>query len=141
MAIFPSIAPTFNAVKSSQPAIKTVKFGDGYEQRIKFGLNQNPKEWSLTFMVNATDAATIENFLDARADDAESFDWRPPDGGLITFFLLEDGDYLLTEDGEKLIDDDTLAPIYKWKCEQWSKDLLGDNFFKISATFKQVYDL
>ena len=71
MANFPSIAPTFNAVKSSQPAIKTTKFGDGYEQRTTFGLNQNPKEWSLTFMVNATDSATIEDFLDAMAEKYE----------------------------------------------------------------------
>jgi phage-related protein len=112
MATFPSIAPTFNAVKSSQPAIKTTKFGDGYEQRTTFGLNQNPKEWSLTFMVNATDSATIEDFLDARAADAASFDWTPPD--------------------------DTTS--YKWRCDQWSKDLLGDSFFKISATFRQVYE-
>ena len=59
MATFPSIAPVVNAVKRSQPAIKTTKFGDGYEQRTTFGLNQNPKEWSLTFMVNTTDCATI----------------------------------------------------------------------------------
>ena len=112
MATFPSIAPTFNAVKSSQPSIRTTKFGDGYEQRTTFGLNQNPKEWSLTFMVNTTDSATIETFLDARAADAASFDWTPPD--------------------------DTTS--YKWRCDQWSKDLLGDSFFKISATFKQVFE-
>jgi phage-related protein len=112
MASFPSIAPTFNAVKSSQPAIKTTKFGDGYEQRVRFGINQNPKEWSLTFMVKTADAVTIENFLDARADDAASFDWTPPD---------------------------TTTP-YKWKCEQWNKDLLGDDFYKINATFTQVFE-
>jgi len=112
MATFPSIAPVVNAVKSSRPAIKTVKFNGGYEQRIRFGLNQNPKEWSLTFMVNTTDAATIENFLDARANDADSFGWTPPDANTS----------------------------YRWKCEQWSKELLGDNFFKISATFKQVFE-
>lgn len=112
MATFPSIAPTFGAVKSSQPKIRATKFGDGYEQRVKFGLNQNPKEWSLTFMVKTADAATIETFLDARADDAASFDWTPPDSNTS----------------------------YRWKCEQWNKDFLGDGFFKISATFKQLYE-
>lgn len=112
MATFPSIAPTFNAVKSSQPTIRATKFGDGYEQRVKFGLNQNAKEWSLTFMVSTTDAATIETFLDARADDAASFNWTPPDG----------------------------ATSYKWRCDQWTKELLSDNFFKINTTFRQVFE-
>ena len=58
--------------------MRTVRFGDGYEQRLTFGLNQNPKVWSLTFEVSETDADTIETFLDARASDNASFDWQPP---------------------------------------------------------------
>lgn len=112
MATFPSIAPTFSAVKNSQPKIRTVKFGDGYEQRIKFGLNQNPKEWSLTFMVKTANASSIETFLDARADDGQSFDWTPPDS---------------TTSG-------------KWFCDQWSKEMLSNSFFRITATFRQVFE-
>lgn len=112
MATFPSIAPIFNAVKSSQPNIRTTRFADGYEQRIRFGLHQDPKEWSLTFMVNTTDASSIETFLEARAFDGQSFDWTPPD--------------------------DTTS--YKWFCDTWNKDLLGDSFYKISATFRQVFE-
>jgi len=112
MATFPSIAPTLSAVKNSRPAIRTTKFGDGYEQRVRFGLNQNPKEWSLTFMVKTTNANTIETFLDARAEDAQSFDWTPPD--------------------------DTTS--YKWFCDEWSKEIMGDGFFRISATFRQVFE-
>ena len=112
MASFPSIAPVINAVKNSQPTIRTVQFGDGYQQRTTFGLNQNAKEWSLTFMVDTSDANTIEDFLDARAADAASFDWSPPDS----------------------------ASSYKWVCSQWSKDFLGDNFFRITATFRQVFE-
>lgn len=112
MATFPSIAPTFSAQKKSQPRIRTTKFGDGYEQRVTFGLNQNPKEWSLSFMVGTTDASSIETFLDARAADAASFDWTPPD--------------------------DTTA--YKWTCYQWNKELIGDSFYRIDATFTQVFE-
>jgi phage-related protein len=38
-------APDFGLSKKSEPAIRTTKFGDGYEQRVGFGLNQSPKEW------------------------------------------------------------------------------------------------
>jgi phage-related protein len=112
MATFPSIASTFDARKTSKPAKRTVRFGDGYEQRVAFGLNQNPKEWSLIFMVDNVDADIIEAFLDARAADSASFDWTPP--GELTS--------------------------YKWVCEEWTRELKGDEFNQISATFRQVFE-
>ena len=69
-------------------------FGSGYSQRTTFGINQNPKQWELTFNVSETDADTIEDFLDARAG-VEAFEWTP-------------------------IDDSTE---YKWVCRQWEKSI------------------
>jgi phage-related protein len=112
MATFPSIAPIFGAQKQSKPRTRKVQFGDGYQQRILFGLNQNPKMWSLTFMVDNTDAGTIETFLDARAVDSESFDWTPLG--------------------------DTTS--YKWVCEEWTREAVGDNFNRISTSFMQVFE-
>lgn len=112
MATFPSITPTYNAQKRSQPNVRTVRFLDGFEQRLTFGLNQNPKVWSLTFEVSETDADTIETFLDARASDNESFNWSPPD--------------------------DTAT--YKWVCEQWSKSIPYLNRATIQATFREVFE-
>ena len=45
MANFPSIEPSFPVRKISKPKTNTVKFQDGYEHRILFGLaaHQNPK--------------------------------------------------------------------------------------------------
>ena len=40
MANFPSIEPSFPVRKLSKPRTKTVKFGDSYEHRLLFGLNQ-----------------------------------------------------------------------------------------------------
>jgi phage-related protein len=88
-----------------------VQFGDGYSQRLVFGLNQNPKTWSLTWEVSETDADTIETFLDARGG-AESFDWTPPD----------------------------TATSYKWICEQWNKTIPYLNRATITATFVQVFE-
>ena len=62
MATFPNITPTYGAQKSSQPKATTVQYGDGYQMRAVFGLNQNPKSWSLTWEISETDSDTIEEF-------------------------------------------------------------------------------
>ena len=53
MANFPSIDPTYGQRKKSQPKTRIVRFADGYEHRLLFGLaqHQNPKEYSFTFEV------------------------------------------------------------------------------------------
>jgi len=112
MATFPDYRPTYSASKDSQPAIRTVKFGDGYEQRLTFGLNQNPKQWSLRFDVTDDDAGVIEAFLDARAADAASFDWTPPD----------------------------TATSYKWVCSSWSREMYEHLRSRVSVTFRQVFE-
>ena len=45
MATFPSIKPTYGQQKRSAPLTRTIRFADGYEHRILFGLaqHQNPK--------------------------------------------------------------------------------------------------
>ena len=45
MATFPDIKPSYGTRKKNAPVSRTVRFADGYEHRIIFGLaqNQNPK--------------------------------------------------------------------------------------------------
>jgi len=113
MATFPAITPSYGAQKTSRPTNRVVKFGDGYEQILRFGLNQNPKVWSLAWQnISETDADTIETFLDARADDGDAFDWTPLDS----------------------------ATSYKWRCDEWSKEIPYRNRATITATFRQVYE-
>jgi len=113
MATFPSVNPSFGINKTSEPKIRKVQFGDGYEQRLRFGLNQNPKVWNLTWQyITETDADTIEAFLDARAADGASFDWTPPDE----------------------------STSYKWFCESWDKSLEYPTLRTIRATFRQVFE-
>ena len=83
MATFPSIAPTYGQQKRSAPFTRTVRFADGYEHRILFGLaqHQNPKLYNFTFNVSETEADVIEAFLDSRANDSESFTFTPPGEG------------------------------------------------------------
>ena len=51
MATFPDIAVSLGAQKNSAPKTRLVKFGDGYEQRLLYGIpdHMNPKEWQLTW--------------------------------------------------------------------------------------------
>ena len=46
MATFPSITPTYGLQKRSAPSFRKVQFSDGYEARLTFGLNQNPKTYN-----------------------------------------------------------------------------------------------
>ena len=114
MATFPSIKPTYGQRKQSRPLTRTIRFADGYEHRLLFGLaqHQNPKEFSFTFDVSETDADTIETFLDARAVDSASFDFTPP--------------------GE--------ASSSKFVCESWSKSIPYNNRASIQATFIEVFE-
>ena len=123
MATFPSITPTYGQQKRSAPNTRIVRFADGYEHRILFGLaqHQNPKVFNFTFNVSESDnfnstgissADTIENFLDARANDTASFDFQPP--------------------GE--------PSTSKFVCEGWSKSIPYLNRATIQATFREVFE-
>ena len=112
MASFPSIQPKYGSSKSSNPKLTQIQLGDGYTQVLRFGLNQNPKVWSLRWEVSEADADTIETFLNARADDGATFDWTPVDS----------------------------ATGYKWRCLSWQKTVPYINRVSISATFIQFFD-
>ena len=114
MATFPSIKPTYGQQKRSAPNTRTIAFADGYEHRILFGLaeHQNPKLYNLTFNVSEVEADEIETFLDARAEDSDSFDFTAP--------------------GE--------ATSQKFVCQGWSKSIPYNNRATIQATFREVFE-
>ena len=114
MATFPSITPTYGQQKRSAPNTRTVRFADGYEHRILLGLaaHQNPKIFQLKFEVSETDADTIETFLDARANDSDSFTFTPPGESSSSEFV----------------------------CESWSKSIPYNNRATVQATFREVFE-
>lgn len=115
MATFPDIAASYGATKSSEPRTRTVQFGDGYQQRLLYGIpsHMNPKEWQLSWVnITEANADTIETFLNARAEDGASFDWAPPDE----------------------------TTTYKWVCPQWQKTLNTAASVSINARFVQVFE-
>ena len=112
MATFPDFDPQYSATKRSQPQQRVTQFGDGYQQRTTFGLNQEPKVWSLTFNVKDSDADTIETFLEARGKDGASFDWSPPDE----------------------------TATYKWICRGFGREMFDSDRSRITASFEQVFE-
>ena len=107
-----SVTPTYGLTKTSRPNIRNVRFGDGYEQFLTFGLNQNPKVYNLRFEVSKAHADIIEGFFDLRAaNNLESFDFTPP--------------------GE--------STSKKFVCEDWSKSIPFFDRATIVATFRQVF--
>lgn len=103
--------PSFEATETSKPRVRKFASADGYEQRVRFGLHTDPKEWSLTF-ANRTDTERddITAFLDARGA-YESFDWTPPRGSA-----------------------------GKYVCEEWQVTLLSCNNNTIQAVFREVFE-
>ena len=114
MANFPSIDPTYGQRKKSKPNTRIIRFADGYEHRLLFGLaqHQNPKEYSFTFEVTESQADIIETFLDARANDSDSFTFTPPGESSSSEFV----------------------------CENWTKSIPYLNRATIQATFRQVFE-
>ena len=58
-------------------AVRTVKFGDGYEQRQPKSLRPKMQEWDVHFSGKKALIEEIKAFLDARRG-VESFYWQPP---------------------------------------------------------------
>ena len=80
MATFPSISPQYSTQETVNQENQVVELGDGFQQRLVFGLPANRRLITLnqTFNVSTTDASTINTFLDERFDDQASFDYTPP---------------------------------------------------------------
>ncbi len=56
----------------NKPSIKTVRFGDGYEQRSPNGLNHSLRVFTCDFKVEANERDSFEKFL-ARHEGYKSF--------------------------------------------------------------------
>ena len=110
MATFTYIA-SYGASVSKQPRVRSMMFGDGYEQRATFGINTMPRMWNLNFNgKTSTEADAIEAFLTARGG-VEKFDWTPPTGSA-----------------------------GKWICRSWNRAISEIDIHDISATFEEVFE-
>jgi phage-related protein len=103
--------PSYSGSVTHSPQVRSVQFGDGYEQRATFGINTDKRIWNLDFRgKDDTDANAITAFLEARGA-VESFDWTPPYGDA-----------------------------GKWVCRSWSRTVISNGLSDISVTFEEVFE-
>jgi phage-related protein len=103
---------SYPATQISQPRVRRVQFGDGYEQRLRYGLNTDLKQWDLVFE-NRTDSERTEitSFLSARGA-VEPFNWTTPFGATNAYV-----------------------------CDEWQAEHAGYNRNTITARFRRVIDI
>lgn len=72
--------PSYGSRETTKPTVNTVKFGDGYEQRVATGINTMPRTWELELTNKPSVVAdAIVAFL--RQNKAvTAFKWTPPHG-------------------------------------------------------------
>lgn len=101
--------PEYGADVEVKPKVNRAVFGDGYEQRVRDGINTKARSWSLTFMKTSSDIDSIDAFLSNEAG-AGSFDWTPPKGSA-----------------------------GKWVCDSWKRGVPNPAYDTLTATFREVF--
>ncbi len=113
-----TIIPDKSLKRTSKPNVRTAKFGDGYEQRSKSGLNSIEDVYSVTLTNRVKETADdILKFFDDKAG-VTSFD-----------FTIPDTDNTTTT-GEKTI---------RVVCNSWNVQYASGDHYTIGATFNRVY--
>lgn len=111
MAVF-TYTPDFGVRANIKPRVRSVSFGDGYQQRQANGINARNDTWDLQFQRRTnTEATAIMDFLAARAG-VEAFDWTPPNE----------------------------ATAIRVVCSEWNKTLDRYNLNSVSCQFVRVYE-
>lgn len=113
MTTFPSIAPVYPASKGSAAELSGVQLGDGYKARYSFGLNNTKPEWRLEWLVDQISSDAIDLFLQSCADNAEFFQWKPPDS----------------------------SSELNWRCDEWTVEQQSYNLYSVKATFKRAFEV
>ena len=79
--------PDFAAKMTHKPNVRVARFGDGYEQRVQFGINADLQVWDVTFRDRSdAEAGAIDAFL-ATAGALQSFAWQPPGAAAVLKFV------------------------------------------------------
>ena len=106
------LVPDYGSRQTSQPTVRSVRFGDGYEQRLSYGLATDLKTWNLTFTnITTSEKTQITGFLEARGG-SQRFNWPTPDGVVSTFI-----------------------------CQEWTSTIVVYDRWTVDATFREVVDL
>ena len=105
------------------PKVRVASFGDGYEQRISFGINSLAQNLNVSFNNRAkAEIDAIVSFFEEK-QGVKSFELTIPYAG----------------DGVPATDDPTERTI-RVICQNWSQTFAYDDFYNLTAQFKRVYE-
>ena len=109
------VSPSYPPTLTIENNTTTVELGDGYEQRLKKGINSTRRTYTLTFTARTDTVTTnILNFLASSSggnNGAKSFNWTPPYGAT-----------------------------GKWVCENPTVNLVAYDVNDISLVFREVFE-
>lgn len=97
------------AIRKLKPKVRVASFGDGYDQRVGDGINNNPASWSLTFQHTKAYMDPIIDFMDIHGGSMV-FDWTPPIGGAGRFV-----------------------------CKEWETEVVTHDVYRLTCTFDQEF--
>ncbi len=89
-----NLSPNYGVQITQRPIKKIVRYADGYEHRLNFGVasHQNPRQINLQFNdIPESSCDLLIDFLKARDVDNASFDFTPPSDTAGKFVV--EGDY------------------------------------------------
>lgn len=103
--------PAYNMSVNHEPRVKSIRFGDGYEQRFEDGINNGLINLSLSFDGrDMKEASAILHFLESRS-------------GKDFFFFTPPSPYSTRR---------------KFTCRQFSSSIVSQGVINVTATFNQV---
>lgn len=103
--------PSYNLTASVEPKVKSIRFGDGYEQRFADGINNSLLSFDMAFEKrDARESTAILHFLQLRKG-AEAFFFTPPE---------------------------PYSTRKKFVCRSWSSSISFHNNYSIKAVFEEV---
>jgi phage-related protein len=101
----------YNATPTYTPAVKSVKYGDGYELRQQDGINNLGEDWDVQFTNrDPSEANQIRAFLKTQ-NGISKFQWITPYGDTFNFI-----------------------------CRSWTAPIVRGNIQSITAKFEQVFE-
>tara|TARA_B110000259_G_scaffold149058_1_gene168209 strand:- start:184 stop:552 length:369 start_codon:yes stop_codon:yes gene_type:complete len=112
-----NISPDKQLNRSTAPKVKLATFGDGYEQRLRNGINSLSETYSLSFNNRSkNDIDDIVAFFDTQH-------------GVVPFnFTIPDSNGTGSETTIKVV------------CDTYTQKYDYDNFYSATATFRRVYE-
>ena len=110
-----NINPKYGFKVTAEPRVRNVQFGDGYEMRVRDGINNTPRVWGLTF-ANRTkeDIDKLYKFMNTLAS---------VDTAKLTVPNSVDGEETVTV-----------------VLEGYSRTLSYDNFYSLSCSAREVFE-